>query len=222
MTDKAKKKQEILEAFQFRHATKEYDGSKKIEDEDFKFILETGRLSPSSLGLEPWKFLIVQSSDLREKLMQLASGAERQLSGASHFVIILARVDVRYDSDYVANHLRTVQQMPDEVADMLLKGIKTFQENFLQLFNDRTLFDWSSKQTYIALANMMTAAAQIGIDSTPIEGFIYKDVHNLLESEGLLEDGRYQPSVMAAFGYRKEEPSRPKTRKNLNDIVEWV
>ena len=71
MTDKAKKKQEILEAFQFRHATKEYDGSKKIEDEDFKFILETGRLSPSSLGLEPWKFLIVQSSDLREKLMQL-------------------------------------------------------------------------------------------------------------------------------------------------------
>ncbi|GLO67815.1 NAD(P)H-dependent oxidoreductase [Oceanobacillus kimchii] len=222
MTEKAKKKQEILDAFQFRHATKEYDNSKKITDEDFNFILETGRLSPSSFGFEPWKFLIVQSSDFREKLMKLASGAEQKLSGASHFVIILARVDVQYDSEYVANHLKTVQQMPDEVTNMILKGLKLFQENFWQLTNDRSLFDWSSKQTYIALANMMTAAAQIGIDSTPIEGFIYKDVYNLLESEGLLEEGRYKPSVMAAFGYRKKEPNRLKARKSLNEIVEWL
>lgn len=88
--------------------------------------------------------------------------------------------------------------------------------------NDRALFDWSSKQTYIALANMMTAAAQIGIDSTPIEGFHYEDVRDLLAGEGLLENGLYQPSVMAAFGYRKEEPQRAKTRKNLNEIVQWV
>lgn len=222
MTDKTKKRQEILDAFQFRHATKEYDESEKITDEDFNFILETGRLSPSSFGFEPWKFLIVQSSDFREKLMKFASGAEHKLKGASHFVIILARVDVRYDSQYVTNHLKTVQKMPDEVVDMLLHGLKKFQENFWQLTNERALFDWSSKQTYIALANMMTAAAQIGIDSTPIEGFVYKDVYNFLESEGLLENGRYKPSVMAAFGYRKEEPNRPKTRKSLNEIVEWL
>lgn len=88
--------------------------------------------------------------------------------------------------------------------------------------SDRALLDWSSKQTYIALANMMTAAAQIGIDSTPIEGFHYDNVSALLESEGLLENGSYKPSVMAAFGYRKEEPKRAKTRKSLNEIVQWV
>ncbi|WVX83978.1 NAD(P)H-dependent oxidoreductase [Niallia oryzisoli] len=217
------KKQEILDAFYFRHATKEYDESKKISEEDFQFILEAGRLSPSSYGLEPWKFLIVQSPEFRERLGKIASGAEVKLKGASHFVIILARVDIRYDSQYIINHMKTVQKMPDELIEMIVKGFKEFQETKLKLVeNERTLFDWSSKQTYIALANMLTAAAQIGIDSTPIEGFYFDEVHALLKSEGLLENEKYKPSVMAAFGYRKEDPNRPKTRKNLSEIVQWV
>lgn len=217
------KKQEILAAYQFRHAVKEYDESKKITEEDFQFILETGRLSPSSYGLEPWKFLIVQSAELRKKLMKVASGAEHKLKGASHFVIILARTNMRYDSEYVNSHMRSVQHMSEEWIELVLKGLREFQETkWKMLENDRALFDWSSKQTYIALANMMTAAAQIGIDSTPIEGFHYEDVRALLESEGLLEDGQYKPSVMAAFGYRKEEPKRAKTRKSLAEIVQWV
>ena len=60
------KKQEILDAFNFRHATKEFDPAKKISDEDFQFILETGRLSPSSVGYEPWKFLVVENEDLKK------------------------------------------------------------------------------------------------------------------------------------------------------------
>lgn len=222
MTD-LMKKQEILDAFNFRHAVKEYDESKKISEEDFHFILETGRLSPSSYGLEPWSFLVVQSPELRKKLMEVASGAEHKLKGASHFVIILARTDVRYDSQYVANHMSSVQQMSDEAKEMILKGLQEFQEVKWRFFeNDRALFDWSSKQTYIALANMMTAAAQIGIDSTPIEGFHYENVRALLESEDLLGDGLFRPSVMVAFGYRKEEPKRAKTRKDLSEIVRWV
>lgn len=217
------KKQEILAAYQFRHAVKEYDERKKIPVEDFQFILETGRLSPSSYGLEPWKFLIVQSAELREKLMKVASGAEYKLKGASHFIIILARTNMRYDSEYVRNHMRSVQQMSDEAIELVLNNLQQFQETKWKMFeNNRALLDWSSKQTYIALANMMTAAAQIGIDSTPIEGFHYDDVSALLESEGLLENGQYKPSVMAAFGYRKEEPKRAKTRKSLSEIVQWV
>lgn len=217
------KKQEILAAYQFRHATKEYDESKKIAGEDFQFILETGRLSPSSYGLEPWKFLIVQSSELRKKLMKVASGAEHKLKGASHFVIILARANMRYDSEYVSNHMRSVQQLSEEWIELVLKGLREFQETKWKMFeNDRALWDWSSKQTYIALANMMMAAAQLGIDSTPIEGFHFDDVSALLENEGLLEGGQYKPSVMAAFGYRKEEPKRVKTRKSLEEIVQWV
>jgi len=217
------KKQEILDAFYFRHATKEYDANKKISEEDFHLILEAGRLSPSSYGLEPWKFLIVQSPEFRERLAKIASGAEVKLKGASHFIIILARVDMRYDSEYIINHMKTIRKMPDNMIEMVLKGFKEFQETkWKMLDNERTLFDWASKQTYIALANMMTAAAQMGIDSTPIEGFHFDDVHALLESEGLLENGTYKPSVMAAFGYRKEDPQRPKTRKTLNEIVQWI
>lgn len=121
-------KQQILAAFNFRHAVKEYDASKKISEEDFQFILETGRLSPSSYGLEPWKFLIVQSTELREKLMKVASGAAYKLTGASHFVIILARTNMRYDSEYVRNHMSSVQQMSDESIEMVLKGLREFQE----------------------------------------------------------------------------------------------
>lgn len=67
------KKQEILDALQFRHATKEFDPDKKIPEEDFRFILEAGRLSPSSVGFEPWKFIIVQNGELRDKLREVAS-----------------------------------------------------------------------------------------------------------------------------------------------------
>jgi nitroreductase len=85
------KKQEILDAFNFRHATKEFDPTKKISDEDFQFILETGRLSPSSVGYEPWKFLVVENKDLKEKLKAVSWGAQGQIPTASHFVIILVQ-----------------------------------------------------------------------------------------------------------------------------------
>lgn len=80
MSINEKKKQEILEAFKFRHATKDYDENKKISEDDFNFILETGRLSPSSFGFESWKFLIVQSPEFRERLMKVAPGAEQSRS----------------------------------------------------------------------------------------------------------------------------------------------
>jgi hypothetical protein len=85
------KKEEILKAFSFRHATKEFDPNMKISDEDFQFILETGRLSPSSVGYETWKFLVVQNMELREKLREVSWGAQGQLPTASHFLVIVAR-----------------------------------------------------------------------------------------------------------------------------------
>ncbi|WP_017472915.1 NAD(P)H-dependent oxidoreductase [Amphibacillus jilinensis] len=217
-------KTEIIDAFQFRHATKQFDPSKKISAEDFGFILETGRLSPSSIGLEPWKFLIVDNNDLKNELKQVAQGAQGQLDSASHFVIILARniKDVKYDSDYLKDHYTNVKNFPAEWIDQAQQKYKTFQEVDMNLAeSDRAFFDWSSKQCYIALANMMTAAAQIGIDSCPIEGFHYQKVTDLLDREGLLEDGHLGVAVMVAFGYRAQDPL-PKTRKPIEDIVQWV
>ncbi|KAA0547188.1 NAD(P)H-dependent oxidoreductase [Bacillus sp. BGMRC 2118] len=217
------KKQEILDAFHFRHATKVFDPAKKISDEDFTFILETGRLSPSSVGYEPWKFLVVQNETFREKLKEVSWGAQGQLPTASHFVLILARTDARYDSEYVQNLQKNVKQMPEDLLETLKSRYRSFQENDLHLFeSDRALFDWASKQTYIALGNMMTAAAQIGIDSCPMEGFSYDKVNELLEKEGYLEGGKFAISSMVAFGYRAEDPVRPKTRRAIEEVVQWI
>nr|WP_307344124.1 NAD(P)H-dependent oxidoreductase [Metabacillus malikii] len=218
------KKQEILEALQFRHATKKFDPTKKISDEDFRFILEAGRLSPSSVGYEPWKFVVVQNKELREKLREVSWGAQGQLPTASHFVLILARTikDTKYDSDYVKHLMLEEKKFPPEIFEKMLVRYKSFQEEDLHLLdNERTMLDWAGKQTYIALANMMTAAAQIGIDSCPIEGFHFDKVQQILDEEGLLEDGHLAISVMAAFGYRDKEP-RPKIRRAFDDIVQWV
>jgi len=217
-------KQDILSAFQFRHATKEFDPTKKIAKEDFELILEAARLSPSSVGYEPWKFLVIQNPELREKLREISWGAQGQLPTASHFVVILARTikDTKYDSAYVKDQMLNVKKFPPELFDKIKERYKSFQEKDLNLLeNERTMLDWAGKQTYIALANMMTTAALIGIDSCPIEGFHFDKVQKLLEEENLLEDGHLSVSVMAAFGYRKAEP-RPKTRKEMQDIVQWI
>src|SRR5690554_4912573 len=215
----------VLSAFKFRHATKEFDPNMKIPEEEFQFILETGRLSPSSIGIEPWKFVVVQNEELRNKLRQVSWGAQGQLPTASHFVVILSRTikDVKYNSLYIKKHLTEVKGFPEKVLDKVENRYKEFQEVDQKLLeNERTIFDWSVKQAYIALGNMMTAAAQIGIDSCPIEGFDYDRVHEIFEKEGLLEDGHLDIGVMVAFGYRAHDPERPKTRKPQNEIVQWI
>lgn len=224
MQDKNTMKQEILNAFHFRHATKDFDPNKKISDEDMHFILETGRLSPSSFGFEPWRFVVVQNPELRQKIKQTAWGAYGKLPDASHFVIILARTktDTQFNSSYLKDHFRNIAHMPEERLEKYLERIEEFQKvDFDLLEGDRPLFDWASKQTYIALANMMTSAAQIGIDSCPIEGFDMKKMNKLLSDEGLLENGHFAISVMVAFGYRVNEPN-PKTRRPYDDIIKWI
>lgn len=218
-TTTAVSKEQVMNAFQFRHATKKFDVTKKISDEDFNFILETGRLSPSSLGFEPWKFVVIQNPKLRERLKEVSLGAMSQLDTASHFMIILARTNVRYDSEYVIEQMKNVQKMPDDVIAFISDALKSTQEARDQIDNERALFDWSSKQTYIAMANMMTSAALIGIDSCPMEGFDYAAVDQILEEEGLLQGGDLKASVMVAFGYRAEEPKRAKTRSDLDQLV---
>lgn len=112
MENKEMIKKQILDAFQFRHATKKFDPDKKISDADFDFILETARWSPSSIGIEPWKFVVIQNEELRAKLKEVTWGAQGQLPTCSHFVAIFARtiVDTKYDSDYIANQLKTVKE----------------------------------------------------------------------------------------------------------------
>lgn len=217
-------KQTILDVFGFRHACKHFDAAKIVAEEDFAAILEAGRLSPSSFGFEPWKFLVVQSEELRKKLWPIAWGAQNSFKGASHFVILLARkkVDTIYDSEYVTTIMSDVQKLPQNIAEQKQQAYESFQKNDFNLLEcDRAIFDWACKQTYIALANMLTTAAFLKIDSCPIEGFNRAAVEKLLQDEGLLDTEHFGVAVMASFGYRATEP-HPKTRQPLSAIVQRV
>jgi nitroreductase len=216
-------KDKIIEAFHFRHACKAFDEFKEIPDDDFNFILETARLSPSSFGFEPWKLLVVQDPGLREKLLEFTWGGKKQIPTASHFVVVLARKGffMRYDSDYVLSIMKNVKHLDDEAIAVRRGFYETFQKSdFKLLDSDRALFDWACKQTYIAQANMMTAAAMIGIDSCPIEGFEADKVNAVVADTFNVDLGKYGVSYMIAFGYRVK-PAPPKTRQAMGDIVEW-
>jgi nitroreductase len=217
-------KQEILDAFWFRHACKEFDATRKISDEDFAFILETARLSPCSFGLEPWKFLVVQNSGLREKLKQHTWGGQKQLPTASHVIVTLQRKShfMRYDSVYVQNFMREVQKFPEEAAVARTAILEKFQRrDFALLESERAISDWAAKQTYLPLANMMTAAAMIGIDSCPIEGFERKELEQVAAENMAVDLDQWGITYLLAFGYRKGEPARPKTRQDMDAVVEW-
>lgn len=216
-------KKEILNAYQFRHACKEFNADKIIPKEDFEFILETGRLSPSSFGLEPWKFLIVQDKRLREALKNNAWGAPLKLDTASHFVLGLSMRSplMKWDSAYIADFMKNVQKLPENIATMRTNFFETFQKSDFDLTDDRKIFDWASRQSYIALGNMMTAAALIGIDSCPIEGFKQKETEAILEKEFGVNTKEFGLSYMVAFGYRKQNPMEAKTRRAAQDVFIW-
>jgi len=223
MTTQTTMRDTLLQALQFRHAAKRFDPERRIADADFDAILEAGRLSPSSFGQEHWRFLVVQDPTLRDKLKAHAWGAQGQLPTASHFVLILARTasEMRFDSGYIDHHLREVEQLPPEVVERKRGMIGSFQAKDFKLLDDeRAMWDWAAKQCYIALANMMTAAALLGIDSCPMEGFEPEPMNALLKEHMGIDTARARLAVMVAFGYRAQ-PQGPKRRQRRDDVVQW-
>jgi nitroreductase len=215
-------KQDIVDAFNFRHACKAFDPERKIAVEEFACILEAGRLSPSSFGFEPWRFLVIQDMSLRQKLLAVTWGAKGQFPSASHVIAILVRKDdMRPGSAYTERFMREVQRL-DEAA-IARKGAiyRQFHETDFKLADARALFDWGCRQAYIALGNMMTAAALIGIDSCPIEGFNQDGADRVLADAGVMDPARFGLAVMVAFGYRLN-PQPGKTRQPLDQVVPWV
>ncbi|MCL1924981.1 MAG: NAD(P)H-dependent oxidoreductase [Defluviitaleaceae bacterium] len=218
-----KRKKELIETFYFRHATKKFDASKKITEDDFNFILETGRLSPSSTGLEPWQFLVLENEELRDAIAENSFGAKGQMPTASHIVLYYVRKDLEPTSDYTTYIATEIRKVPEERMDKVREMYIGFQKDDIKILGDeRATIDWASKQVYIALGNMMTAAAHIGIDSCPIEGFNYDAVREILKNKGLIDTNIYDLSVICAFGYREEDPKRPKTRRDLKEVVEYI
>ncbi len=217
--------EKLFDAWNFRHACKKFDPNYSIADADFNTILEAGRLSPSSFGFEPWQFLVIQNPEMREALLPLCWGAQGQLPTASHFVIMLARLGKAMDpqGEYIRQTImEQMQHLPDEVAQMRANVFGPFIENDLGYgHNERAKFEWAARQCYIALGNMMTTAALLGIDSCPMEGFKKEEVENFLHAKDLLNPSIHGVAVMVAFGKRETEP-REKTRRTLEQVVQWV
>lgn len=214
---------DVMDVFQYRHATKEFDTSRKLSRVDIDFILRTANLSPSSFGFEPWHFVVVQDPELRAALRPVVTGAPLRLNTASHFVLGLSMKSsmTRWDSDYILHMLKEVKQFPEHRIKTYLGLYREFQEHDFALDTDQKMFDWASKQSYIALGNMLTAAAMIGIDSCPIEGFIREEAEVLLREKLGVDTEKYGLSYMVAFGYRKSTPKRSKSRRNIEDVITW-
>ena len=214
--------EQILEILNFRHACKEFDSSKKISDSDFEIILKGGQLSPSSMGIEPWKFLVIQNESLREELATVSWGGKKQIPSCSHLVILLSRMpkELKHDSSYIHHLLTEVKQMPQEAVENFKGVIKMIEDTRFQN-NEKALLNYSCLQTYIAAANMMTVSAMQQIDSCAMGGYDQKAVEEILIKHNLLNKDEFYLTLMIAFGYRINEPT-PKTRQSLNDLVVWV
>lgn len=214
-------KQLVLDAAQRRRAIKFFDPEKKISDDDIKYILEMARLSPSSVGAQGWRFVVLQDPEIRQALKPMSWGAARQLDGASHFILLLAKRDMQHDGPHLQASL-AARGLSEQEQAKATETYQRFQVQDMQLNSDRAIFDWSAKQTYIALANMMTAAALIGIDSCPIEGFNVDQVNALLTEKGILAPETEGIASMLALGYRAQELAWPQTRKPADEVITWV
>ena len=206
-------KEQFLEAMNFRHACKVFDDIKKIQSEDLDFILEVGRLSPSSFGMEPWKFLVVQNQDLKEKLRPFCWN-QPQITTCSDLVVILSKIDdLKPQNEYVGKMFAR-RNLSEENYEKYLNLYANHLSHTMS--SDENILAWGARQCYIAIGNMMSGAASIGIDSCPIEGFEKEKIEEILQ----LDSSRYQLAVIVAFGYRINEQSE-KLRLNKEEIVSY-
>jgi len=208
------KKDEFLKIMDFRHACKLFDETKKISDEDIHHILEVGRKSPSSFGMEAWKFLVISNDQLREELKPFCWN-QPQITTCSHLVVVLAGIDtLKVESGVVRSQLMRRNLPQDKLDSFIELYVRHLSDT---LSSDEKIYQWSARQTYIAAANMMSAAANIGIDSCPIEGFEKENVEKVLK----LDTTKFQVAMLLPFGYRINEQST-QLRSSFESVVEFI
>jgi nitroreductase len=205
---------DFTKALDFRHACKIFDEMRKIDDDKMRYILEAGRLSPSSFGLEGWRFLVITNEDLKAKLRPLCWN-QVQITSCSHLVVILAQIEGARPRSGKPQRQLSRRGLDQDKLDNYIKLYSSHLEKTLS--SDESIYEWTARQTYIAATNMMMAAAFIGIDSCPIEGFEKEKVEELLG----LDTKEWQLSLILPFGYRlKDQPSR--IRDSFDEIVEFI
>jgi nitroreductase len=187
--------QQLLGQLNWRYATKQFDPNRKISPQDLAALEQALVLSPSSGGLQPWKFFVISDPELRAKLRP-ASYGQPQITDASQLVVFTAKIDFNEaDVDAHIKNTAAIQGIPVEALaqyrGMLVGGIVQSQDA-----SGRQA--WARNQAYIALGVLLASAAVLGIDACPMEGFDRAKYDEIL---GLKAQG-YTSAVIATIGYR--------------------
>ncbi|MDL2142963.1 NAD(P)H-dependent oxidoreductase [Flavobacterium tructae] len=187
----------LLDNLNWRYATKKFDATKKISSQDLNTLKEAVRLSASSYGLQPYKVIIVENPEIREKLKAAAYG-QTQITDASQ-IFIFAN-DLNLGADSVDAYINTISETRGVPADAL-GGFSDMMKGTISNLSVEAKNIWTAKQTYIALGTLLTAASELKIDATPMEGFNAAAFNEILGFDKL----GLNTSVIATVGYRHDE-----------------
>jgi len=204
---------ELLTALNWRYATKVFDATKKIPAETWTALEESLVLTPSSYGLQPWKFLIIQSQELREQLVP-HTWNQRQVADCSHLVV-MATKHTMSEAEIDANIMRIAEVRggtPDSLAGFRKMLTGSLQQGYMTT-------QWAKMQAYIALGQFMAAAALLNIDTCPMEGFVPEKYDEILD----LKAQGFTTAVLCPAGYRHADDryaTLPKVRFKNSDVIE--
>jgi nitroreductase len=204
----------LLAALRWRYATKRFDPAHKIPAATWDAIEESLVLTPSSFGLQPWKFIVIQDPGIRA-LLSPESWKQPQVTEASHYVVLTARTDLdATDIDAWMARMSEVQGNHVETTAPLRGMI----QGFAQAMSHEARHAWNVRQTYIALGQLMASAALLGIDACPMEGISTAGYDHVLGLEG----SGYATVVACALGYRAADDkyaATPKARFDRSQVI---
>lgn len=206
---------QLIEALEWRYACKKFDAEKRISDADLATLLDSIQLTPSSYGLQPIKVLLIETKELREQIKPIAWN-QAQVVDASHLLVFCHYTAL--SASYVDAHVELMADIRNLPIENL-QGFGTHVKSSIASMSADHVNQWTSKQTYIALGQVLLSCALLNIDATPMEGFDAKQLNELLDlpSQGL------SASLLCPIGYRhSEDPyiTLNKVRKSKSALFE--
>ena len=208
----------LIEKLNRRYATKSFDRDKIVSDDDWATLEEALRLTPSSYGMQPWKFIVVRDQAVKDSLVPV-SWNQAQVADCSHLVVITVRKDVT-DAD-VDKLIEAAAAARGATVESLEFYRKMIIDDVVEGPRSGDVVGWAKLQSYIALGNLMTCAALLDIDCCPMEGFMPDKYDEIL---GLAEKG-LTASVVCPVGYRATDDKyagAPKVRFPRDDVFETI
>lgn len=195
----------LVEKLNWRYATKKFDHTKKLSAGQLDTLLSAVQLAPSSMGLQPYRVLVVEDADVREQLREAGYG-QQQFTQASQVIIFAAETNL--DEAFGKKYIDLIASTR-EIGREHLAGFEQAVLGAIDSKNESEKVTWGQKQAYIGLGVLLSAAAEIGVDACPMEGFLPGKFDEIL---GLKEKG-LTATVVATIGFRAEDDAYSQLKK---------